>query len=351
MVVIKNNTLAVILLALTVTFLGCKKEEENIDLWSIPIDEVFDGGPGKDGIPSLENPSFTNAGGATYLTNDDLILGYVSGNQIKAYPHNILDWHEIINDQINGKSICINYCPLTGTGMNWSSIINGSTTEFGVSGMLYNTNVIPYDRNTDSNWSQLLMACVNGELLGQRPEIFQLVETTWGTWKEMYPNTQVVSEETGFDRNYTEYPYGDYRTNHSKILFPVSNTDSRLPNKERVHSVVIDNSLKAYSINAFTADISVIVDEFKGKQLVVAGSKTKNIVVSFERTLNDSTLSFSPVQNELPTILEDNEGTKWDIFGKGVSGPREGEQLKTVTSLMGYWVAFPSFYSNLELYE
>lgn len=348
-----SHSLFLLLLAtVLIVFSGCKKDEETNEIWTIPSDNVQDGGPGKDGIPSLQNPAFTDPSQATYLSDDDLVLGYVSGNSVKAYPHPILDWHEIINDQINGEAISVIYCPLTGTGMNWSSVIDGMTTEFGVSGLLFNSNVIPYDRATDSNWSQLQIECVNGTLLGTKPEVLELIETTWSTWKAMYPSTLVVSEETGFDRNYDLYPYGDYITNHSNIIFPVSHTDNRLPSKERVHAVVVNQNVKAYSFNAFGDTITVIEDQFNNMDLVIAGSKADNLVVSFNRTLNDGTvLSFSPVQDELPVILQDDEGTKWDVFGNGVEGPREGENLQTVTSLMGYWFSFAAFYPSLELYE
>ena len=153
-------------------------------LWGVDKKLVFDGGPGKDGIPALINPSLISPDKANYLLEDDLVLGLKYGDQIIAYPHRILDWHEIINADIGSLSIAIVYCPLTGTGVGWNRNINNEKTTFGVSGLLYKNNIIPYDRATDSNWSQLELECINGRLLGKMPEITVLTEMKWGLWKK-----------------------------------------------------------------------------------------------------------------------------------------------------------------------
>ena len=196
--------------------------------WLIPVNEVRDGGPGKDGIPSIDKPKFTDVASVNYLADDDLVFAFRVDNEIHVYPHRILDWHEIANDEVGGFPIAINYCPLTGTGMGWDRIIDGKETTFGVSGLLYNSNIIPYDRKTDSNWSQIRLECVNGELSGTKPVIHQLVETTWATMRAMYPEAQVLTLETGFSRDYNRYPYGAYREQEN-LFFPVSRTDGRLP--------------------------------------------------------------------------------------------------------------------------
>jgi len=139
----------------------------------------------------------------------NLVIGFAQGDDARAYPHFILDWHEIVNDRVGDIHIAVTYCPLTGTGIGWEREINGSVTTFGVSGLLFNSNLIPYDRNTDSNWSQIRLDCVNGDLIGTEAETHVLVETTW---KTMYPKTLVMSMNTGYNRSYGNYPYGNYRT-------------------------------------------------------------------------------------------------------------------------------------------
>ncbi|HHH49598.1 MAG TPA: DUF3179 domain-containing protein, partial [Saprospiraceae bacterium] len=157
----------------------------NADLWSIPFEEVRDGGPGKDGIPSVDNPQFTSIENINYLKEDDLIIGYRIGGELRGYPHPILDWHEIVNDSNGTQNTTITYCPLTGTGIAWNREFNGKVTTFGVSGLLYNSNLIPYDRATDSNWSQMLLKGVNGQMINTKVKTSSVFETTWATWKKM----------------------------------------------------------------------------------------------------------------------------------------------------------------------
>jgi len=324
-------------------------ENMNDDNWLIPVEEVRDGGPGKDGIPAIDNPKFINAGDADYLNDDDLVLGFVDGDEVRAYPHTILDWHEIVNDDTPNHSLAVIYCPLTGTGIGWDRNIGGKKTTFGVSGLLYNSNIIPYDRETDSNWSQLLLKSVNGKLAGTRPVIHNLVETSWKTWKTMYPDTKVLSLNTGYNRNYGQYPYGTYKTNES-ILFPVSNSDSRIHLKERVLAVIENDKTIAFRFDQLETNEHLITVLFNDKQLVVTGDKQLNLMIAFDSKLTDGTiLDFQYLNNQLPNILTDNEGNVWDIFGRAVEGPRKGEALLPVTQMMGYWFAFAAFYPEIEL--
>jgi hypothetical protein len=319
--------------------------------WLIPADQVYDGGPGKDGIPALINPLFVSPSEVKYLSGEDLVIGIKIGDEIRAYPHPILDWHEIVNDEIEGTKFAITYCPLTGSGIAWERIINGKETTFGVSGLLYNSNLIPYDRMTDSYWSQMLMLCVGGELKGTKVKILPIVETTWKTWLEMYPNTKVISSLTGYDRPYGYYPYGDYRTNHDLLFFPISYDDRRLPRKERVHGIIVKDKSRVYRILSFPDSISLINDNLNGVPIVVIGSRGKNFVVSFERELPDGTiLTFTPVQDSLPIIMKDGEGNKWDIFGNAVEGPRKGSRLKQTKSFISYWFAWGTFFRGAEIY-
>lgn len=317
--------------------------------WLIPVDDVYDGGPGKDGIPALRNPELINADEADYLENSDLVLGIVSGNDIVAYPHRILDWHEIINADLDGIRVAVNYCPLTGTGIGWDRFVNGSYTTFGVSGLLYNSNLILYDRGSDSNWSQIRLDCVYGELAGTKAKTHSLIETTWETWKIMYPNTKVVSTNTGYSRNYNRYPYGDYK-NSEALFFPVDPLDERLHLKERVHGLIINDKAKVYRFSSFSSSNNIIVDQFEGEDLIIAGNVEKNFIISFVNTI-DNSLQFNSLENKLPVIMIDNEGNRWNIWGEAVEGPRTGEKLTPTQSFMGYWFAWGAFYPNALIYD
>lgn len=321
--------------------------------WLIPKAQVFDGGPGKDGIPALSDPSFTSVDQLNYLSDDDLVIGYGHDGEYKAYPHSILDWHEIINDEIKGSKIAITYCPLTGTGIGWDRMIQGNETTFGVSGLLYNSNLIPYDRHTDSYWSQINLNCVNGTLKGQNAITHQVIETTWKTWKEMYPNSKVITTETGFDRNYNTYPYGDYRTNHEKLLFPVSPNDERMPSKERVLAVIDDGKAKVYRFNNFEGGTKILKDDFNGIQIVIIGNKDKNFMVAYRTKLDGSdNLSFEVASEANKSIVfHDNKGNKYDLFGRAIDGPDQGLSLYHVTSFMAYWFSIGAFYQVPIIYD
>ncbi len=321
--------------------------------WSIDKDKVKSGGPGIDGIPALENPNMISATEASYLSDNDLVIGYKVGSDIRAYPHKILDWHEIINDKIGEKKVAITYCPLTGTTIAWDRNIDGGTTTFGVSGLLFNSNLIPYDRKTGSAWSQMKLEAVNGKVIGTIIETYPTVETTWKTWKEMYPETKVVSTNTGISRNYSSFPYfiggKDYRTDPF-IIFPIDTDDDRLPRKERVLGVIAGNATKAYKISDMTSPVTVIHDDVNGEPLVIVGSKEKNFIVSYKSKLEDNTLlTFTAIENEGAVVLKDNEGNEWNVFGEATSGARKGQKLSKTTSYIGYWFAWGTFYPGLDI--
>ena len=317
--------------------------------WLIPDDEIYDGGPGKDGIPALTDPDMGTSLSASYLAETDLVIGVRVGDSYKAYPHAILDWHEIINDNIGGRPLAILYCPLTGSGIGWSRRIRGQVTTFGVSGLLYNSNLIAYDRATDSNWSQMKLQSVQGTLSAAHVNTYPVIETEWGTWKQMAPRTQVVTENTGYDRAYGRYPYGDYKTNHSKLVFPVSHTDERLPGKTRVLGVIVSGASKAYPINSF-GDLDVINDNIGGQPVVIIGSSTHNFAVAYERRVNGKVPEFKPAADEaLPLVMTDTSGSTWSVFGRAVDGSRAGELLQSADSFVAYWFAWAAFYPDTEL--
>ncbi len=322
--------------------------------WLIPWNEVKDGGPGKDGIPSLSTPPHSNNEAMEdYMEEDDLIIGIKVGNVVRGYPHIILDWHEIINDQIGDAKFALTYCPLTGTGIAWDRILNnGEETTFGVSGLLYNTNLIPYDRKTDSNWSQMRNECVNGNLSGEDPVQYQVIETKWSTWKSMFPEAEVVGVNTGFDRNYGNYPYGTYINNNDYLIFPISPDDDRLPRKERVLGIRDNRDAKVYRFSSFsTSAIQIISDQYKGDEIIVVGNADKEFMVAFKKELSDGSVpQLIPSNSNARFVMQDSNGNKYDLFGTIVEGPNEGEYLIPEDSYMGYWLAWGSFYIDAEIY-
>jgi len=314
--------------------------------WLIPIDQILDGGPGKDGIPSIDDPQFTKASEITFMNDDWLVTGIVHDGKIKAYPHPILDWHEIVNDEIGSLELAITYCPLTGTGIGWDRNINGQVTTFGVSGLLYNTNLMPYDRLTNSTWSQQRLDCVNGELIGNRINTYSLVETTWKTWKSSFPESEVLNTNTGHNRSYGNYPYGDYRSNNTRILFPISNEDNRLPNKERVLGVFIGDQQKVYTFQPNSIGIELLEDQLSITDLIIIRSVEHNFIIAFTKLPGTE---YSVVNNNFPYILENQDGVQYNILG--IPDSNGAPVLQLPEQFIGYWFSWGTFYPDIDIYE
>ena len=174
---------------------------------SIPLKEIRGGGPPKDGIPALFDPSFVSPAEAGSLRDKDLILGVSLAGVSKAYPIRILNWHELVNDLIGARPILVSWCPLCGSGIVYDPVIDGTRYLFGVSGLLYSRNVLMYDRQTNSLWSQLALQAVTGPMAGTSLSVLPAEHTTWGEWKRRHPETLVLSFDTGYTRDYGRDPY------------------------------------------------------------------------------------------------------------------------------------------------
>ena len=351
-----NSLIKTGLFFLLLLTLACSKDNEagSSSDWLIPEGEVRDGGPGKDGIPAISSPNFSSIAEIDFLDPTDIVIAVKTTEGIRAYPHPVLDWHEIANDDLpSGERLSLTYCPLTGTAIGWDGTIDGNKTTFGVSGLLYNSNLMPFDRATDSYWSQMSHKCVNGPLSGTEINTFQVIEMDFNSLREIYPDAIVMNTETGFNRNYQLYPYGDYRTNNASLIFPVSNTDTRVASKERVLGVVVNEEVMTYRFNSFDSqEVNVVENQFQGTDLVVIGSQDQNFLVAYENRLADGTkLTFEAVQGELPIVMQDNEGNRWDLFGEAIEGPRQGTKLPEVLNYIGYWFSWAAFNERLEIFE
>lgn len=195
---------------------------------------MLSGGPGKDGIPSIDSPQFWNIEDANaFLDDDDIVFGLVENGVVRAYPQKILVWHEIVNDVVGGVGLAVTYCPLTGTAIAFER----GETEFGVSGRLVNSNLIMFDRDTDTWFPQVLAVGISGPHAGQALVERPIAWTTWARWRAAFPNTEVLSSETGFFRNYGNDPYGGYNAlsgyylPQSSTIFPLMNDDDRFAPK------------------------------------------------------------------------------------------------------------------------
>lgn len=240
----------------------------------IPSTQIFSGGPGKDGIPSIDKAKFINAGDAGFLKNEDRVLGIVIKGVSKAYPIKILNWHEIVNDSIADVFFTITYCPLCGTGMAFDSRVNGQLLSFGVSGLLYNSDVLLYDRETESLWSQLLSKAITGKHKNTTLKMLPVLHTTWADWKRLHPSSLVLSKNTGYWRSYSKDPYRGYEES-SRLYFPVTNqAPKKYHPKEKVLGLTVDTVHKAYpfiELNKLNKD--EFTDSVNGKLFTVHWNK------------------------------------------------------------------------------
>ena len=238
---------------------------------SIPLGEILSGGPGKDGIPSIDNPTFISANEAReFLTDTDVGLGIILKGEARFYPYQILVWHEIVNDVISGVPVLVTYCPLCATGVAFDPRVDGEHMKFGVSGMLWQSNLLMYNRtgnpDTESLWSQVLGEAVLGELTGTRLSIVPSDTVRYGDWVRNNPNTRVLSRNTGTTRTFGFDPYGDYYTN-TNVSFGASFTDNRLHPKAFVLGVERDGNFKAYHKDAIPEGSTT--DTFAGETIAI----------------------------------------------------------------------------------
>ena len=249
--------------------LAVRKNGFELDGASVPSREIFSGGPPRDGIPSIDRPRFVVAADAgRFLRDRDRILGISRNGVVKAYPIAILNYHEIVNDWFGDESILVTYCPLCGTGMAFEAAIAGEDRVFGVSGLLYNSDVLLYDRKSESLWSQLMLEAVAGPLKGKPLKMVAVSHTTWADWRDRHPETQVLSEDTGFRRDYAADPYPGYGSSR-RIMFPVSSRDRRYHAKERVIGLLVNGRSKAYPFVELERAGGHVEDMFAKRSLTV----------------------------------------------------------------------------------
>lgn len=255
---------------------------------SIPLDSIMGGGPPKDGIPSIDNPKFISIKETgDFLSDDDLGLALDINGIKKFYPFKILVWHEIVNDTFNDQKVLVTYCPLCLSGIVFDPIVQDTRVEFGTSGKLWNSNLLMYDRKTNSLWSQVLGEAVLGEMTGNQLTILPSDQMKYGEWVKQNPQGQVLSKDTGVSRVYGQDPYGDYYFTPG-VFFPVDNRDDRLKEKDFVLGIVIDGKAKAYDPRA-VKKAGEIEELFSGKTIVAKYEEDIDATRIYEKN-SDGTL-------------------------------------------------------------
>jgi len=234
---------------------------------AIPKGEIFRGGPPRDGIPSIDNPKFVPAADVDYLRDGDLVIGLVRNGTTRAYPLRILIRHEIVNDVIDGQPVAVTYCPLCGTSMVFDARVDGQKRTFGVSGLLYNSDVLMYDRETESLWSQIAMKAISGPEVGNELTWLPSEQMTWKAWLQKHPTSEVLSLDTGHRRDYAADAYASYFASE-QTMFPAPYSRRELPRKNWVLGLLINGEAKAYPVRQLP-DGEPIADEVGGEQVEI----------------------------------------------------------------------------------
>ena len=310
----------------------------------IPLDKIRGGGPPKDGIPSIDNPQFVVAADAEFVSDTDVVIGLEINGDARAYPLFIMVWHEIVNDVVGGTPVAVTYCPLCYTNQVFERVLDGETVEFGTSGKLYNSNLVMYDRLTDSYWSQALGLAITGELTGDELEIIPFDVITWSDWKTLHPDSKVLTTETGHIRAYGADPYGNYYTD-DRIMFPVENMDERMHPKEIILGFHIDDVHKAYK--QFDLQNMVVTNDNIGNTPILLTSLFSGNARAFDRTLNGETLDFEFTEGK---ILDAQTGSEWNYDGKAISGPNSGKSLERLPFSPGFWFEWVAFHPDTLVY-
>jgi hypothetical protein len=244
--------------------------------------KILSGGPPMDGIPSIDNPKYVSVKEADeWIEDNELVLALIYNGVKRVYPLQILVWHEIVNDHINGDPVLITYCPLCGSGIAFEGKIdlNGEIkeVEFGTSGKLYNSNLVMYDRETQTYWTQIDGKAIVGELTGQELVEVSIDTVVWRDWKEVHSDSEVLSQKTGHFRNYGKDPYGSYYEN-SNLFFPVENEDNRIHSKDVIFGIEVNGAYKAYREDDLI-EMGMIEDEINGVKIKVERDEVGIVII------------------------------------------------------------------------
>ena len=332
-------------------------------LSSIPLSEIVASGLGKDGFRSLENPEFEYAAEASsWLESSAPVIAVAIDGQAKAYPLQILMYHELVNDNLSNTAITITYCPLCNAAMVFNRLVDGQELEFGISGQVYASNMVMYDRQTESWWLQFTGEGIVGEYVGKELTLLPSQIVSFKQFAESFPSGQILSKETGFNKKYGTNPYLHYdsRLTPFNRFFPKP-SDPRLPALERVLGVVINDKVWAYPFSelrdqAFLQDKlseePVLIIGLDGVASAVDARQIKDSVNTlaaavYSRTLDNRVLEFSQTS---AGIVDTQTQSLWNLFGRAIQGPLKGKQLIKIDKGVYFAFVWLDFYPQTQIF-
>lgn len=321
--------------------------DKNFDIFFYPdierdirLAEIVWGGVRKDGIPALTNPKLIEADQADYIRDNELVFGISINGDTRAYPYRFMDWHEMLNDVIGDVPVSLAYCTLCGSGILYKTKLKAEEEPiiFGSSGFLYRSNKLMYDQATNTLWNQFNGKPVVGELTnsGIELEVLPLVTSTWSEWKKKHPNTKVLSDQTGFHRDYTPgTAYGAYFIS-DELMFPASVNDDSLKSKEKVFGLRISGANKAWPLKLFKQP-TAINDTIGIIPIVLIGAEKNETV----RAYRSEGLKFEYSDNG--QLLSDDK--EWQLTENELIGPNN-QKLSRLPGHVAYWFAWSGYYPD-----
>jgi hypothetical protein len=326
---------------------------------TVPLDEIVPGGPPKDGIPALDNPRFETVAQADgWLRDREPVVAFIHDGDARAYPYRIMIQHEIVNDVVGGLPVAITFCPLCNTALAFDRRHEGRVLDFGTTGWLRNSDLVMYDRQTESWWQQASGEAIVGELAGAELPFLAAQTVSWANFREAYPTGRVLSRETGFARDYGRNPYvgyDDLEEGRPWARFFRRDTDDRLRPMERVVAVTLGERPLAFPFAVMAeervaqvriADRPVVVLWAPGTASAldaprVADGREVGASGVFDRRLGDRTLTFAPDGDG--SFRDRETGSRWNILGQALAGPLAGEALEPLPHGDYFWFAWAAF--------
>ena len=325
---------------------------DTFDGGSVPLSEIDDALVLSlvDAIPPIDAPRYEDASGGDWLDGDDLVIGYIGANGgAWAFPVKILNLHEIVNDELDGVPILISYCPLCRSAVVYDRLLDGRELTFGNSSALYESDLVMFDRETNSYWWQVAGEAIVGTLTGSRLTTLPSTTLTWAQWLEEHPETLVLSRETGFPRSYDRDPFAGYRdqVNDERFPFPVSADalDGRLAAGDEVLGLTVGGESRAYSARALGN--AAVSDTLGGEEIVVFSTENGPTAAAYLADTGDGKLSFSYADNQ---YRDAETGSVWNLSGEAVSGPLQGAALELLPSRYTFWFAYIAAFPDADVY-
>ena len=331
---------------------------------TIPYDDVLSGGPPKDGIAAIDQPRFVAVSEAdAWLKAKEPVILVAVGEDARAYPIQILMWHEIVNDTVGGAPLAITFCPLCNTAIAFERTVDGRVLDFGTTGRLRFSNLIMYDRQTESWWQQAGGDAIAGELAGRQLGFHPAAIISWADYKTTYPAGKVLSRDTGNPRAYGRNPYEGYDdVDKPPFLYQGPATPGKLSPMERVMTVDRGGEPVAYPY-AILATERVVNDRVGGEPIVVfwaagtasaldddsvAGGRDIGTAAVFSPKLDVQTLEFHA---DGTRIVDAQTGSEWNVLGRAVGGQLAGRQLTPLVGVNHFWFSRAAFKPETRVYQ